>query len=144
MAEFGGWKPERINAFFRGIAEVLAAADHRKRRVWFLKLEDRVKGAFPAKQQADLRENAMEVAKWIGQTIRADELEDEEKVEKFVQLSLMLAPVITLDEKLRAAGSDADSPLEAVTEILKTARIAELASFGRIAEDRIRVIERVD
>ena len=25
MAEFGGWKPERINAFFRGIAEVLAA-----------------------------------------------------------------------------------------------------------------------
>lgn len=56
----------------------------------------------------------------------------------------MLAPVITLDEKLREAADLADSPLDVVTDILKTARIAELASFGRIAEDRIRVIERVE
>lgn len=123
--------------------------DPMKKKTWdrfkqVSNLEERVRQTFPAKDQADLRENAVEVAKWIGQTIRADELEDEEKVERFVQLSLMLAPVITLDEKLRAAGSDADSPLEAVTEVLKTARIAELASFGRIAEDRIRVIERVE
>jgi hypothetical protein len=123
--------------------------DPMKKKTWdrfkeVSNLEERVKAAFPSKQQADLRENALEVAKWIGQTIRTDELEDADKVEKFVQLSLMLAPVITLDEKLRAAGSDSDSPLEAVTEILKTARIAELASFGRIAEDRIRVIERVE
>lgn len=56
----------------------------------------------------------------------------------------MLAPVITLDEQLRAAGDSTDSPLAVVTEILRTARVAELASFGRIAEDRIRVIERVE
>ena len=123
--------------------------DPMKKKTWdrfreISKLDERVKKAFPGKEQGDLRDNAIEVARWVGQTIRADELEDEEKVEKFVQLSLMLAPVITLDEMLRSAGTDADSPLEAVTDVLKTARIAELASFGRIAEDRIRVIERVE
>jgi hypothetical protein len=91
-----------------------------------------------------LREQAMTVAKLIGQTMRADEVEDPVHVESFVQLSLMLAPVITLDEKLRAAADSGDSTLDVVTEILKTARIAELASFGRIAEDRIRVIETVE
>jgi hypothetical protein len=56
----------------------------------------------------------------------------------------MLGPVITLDEKLREAADAKDSPVEAVTEMLKTARLAELAGFGRIAEDRVRVIGRVE
>jgi len=99
---------------------------------------------FPRDDQEALREQAMTVAKLIGQTMRADEVEDPVHVESFVQLSLMLAPVITLDEKLRAAADSGDSTLDVVTEILKTARIAELASFGRIAEDRIRVIETVE
>ena len=107
-------------------------------------LDQRVKDAFPRADQQSLREQAVSVAKLIGQTMRPDEIQDAERVEGFVQLSLMLAPVITLDEKLRAAADSSDSPLEVVTDILKTARVAELASFGRIAEDRIRVIERVE
>jgi hypothetical protein len=107
-------------------------------------LDKRVQEAFPRADQASLRERAIEVARMVGQTIRADEVEDAEHVEHFVQLSLMLAPVITLDEKLRAAAESNDSPLSVVTDILRTARVAELASFGRIAEDRIRVIERVE
>ncbi len=120
-----------------------------KKKTWdrfkeISKLEARVKKAFPREDQESLRQQAMTVAKMIGQTIRADEVEDADHVEGFVQLSLMLAPVITLDEKLRAAADASDSTLDIVTDILKTARIAELASFGRIAEDRIRVIERVE
>lgn len=123
--------------------------DPMKKKTWdrfkeISKLEARVKKAFPRDDQEALRDQAMTVAKMIGQTIRADEVEDPEHVESFVQLSLMLAPVITLDEKLRAAADSGDSTLDVVTEILKTARIAELASFGRIAEDRIRVIETVE
>ena len=34
--------------------------------------------------------------------------------------------------------------MSVITGILKTARVAELAAFGRIAEDRIRVIERIE
>jgi Histidine kinase-, DNA gyrase B-, and HSP90-like ATPase len=123
--------------------------DPMKKKTWdrfkeISKLDDRVQEAFPRDDQENLREQAVAVAKMIGQTIRPDEVEDADRVESFVQLSLMLAPVITLDEKLRAAADSADSPLEVVTDILKTARVAELASFGRIAEDRIRVIERVE
>lgn len=123
--------------------------DPMKKKTWELfrqiaKLDERVKDAFPGKEQKDLRDNALDVAKLIGQTIRPGELQDPERVENFVQLSLMLAPVITLDAKLREAADNTDSPLQAVTEVLKTARVAELASFGRIAEDRVRVIERVE
>lgn len=123
--------------------------DPMKKKTWerfkeIANLDVRVREAFPRADQETLRDQAVTVAKMIGQTIRADEVEDTDRVESFVQLSLMLAPVITLDEKLRAAADSADSPLEVVTDILKTARIAELASFGRIAEDRIRVIERVE
>jgi len=123
--------------------------DPMKKKTWdrfreLAKLDDRVREAFPREDQETLREQAVTVAKMIGQTIRPDEVEDADRVESFVQLSLMLAPVITLDEKLRAAADSADSPLDVVTDILRTARVAELASFGRIAEDRIRVIERVE
>jgi Histidine kinase-, DNA gyrase B-, and HSP90-like ATPase len=123
--------------------------DPMKKKTWerfqeIANLADRVQEAFPRDDQKTLREQAIAVAKMIGQTIRPAEVEDTERVESFVQLSLMLAPVITLDEKLRAAADSADSPLDVVTDILKTARVAELASFGRIAEDRIRVIERVE
>jgi len=123
--------------------------DPMKKKTWdrfkeIAKLDERVRAAFPRDDQETLRDQAVAVAKMIGQTIRPDEIEDTDRVENFVQLTLMLAPVITLDEKLRAAADSADSPLEVVTDILRTARIAELASFGRIAEDRIRVIERVE
>jgi Histidine kinase-, DNA gyrase B-, and HSP90-like ATPase len=123
--------------------------DPMKKKTWdrfkeVSKLEARVKKAFPREDQESLREQAMAVAKMIGQTIRADEIEDPDYIESFVQLSLMLAPVITLDEKLRAAADATDSTLDVVTDILKTARIAELASFGRIAADRVRVIENVE
>jgi hypothetical protein len=123
--------------------------DPMKKKTWdrfkeVSQLDKRVQEAFPRDDQASLRERAIKVAQMVGQTIRADEVEDKEHVEHFVQLSLMLAPVITLDEKLRAAAESNDSPLSVVTDILRTARVAELASFGRIAEDRIRVIERVE
>ena len=123
--------------------------DPMKKKTWdrfreVSRLDEKVKEAFPRADQGELRTKAVEVAKLVGQTIRSDEVEDEERVESFVQLSLMLAPVITLDEQLRAAAESTDSPLDTVTEILKTARVAELASFGRIAEDRVRVIERVE
>lgn len=123
--------------------------DPMKKKTWerfreVSKLDKRVQEAFPRDDQASLRERAIKVAQMVGQTIRPDEVEDVDHVEHFVQLSLMLAPVITLDEKLRAAADSTDSPLTVITDILRTARVAELASFGRIAEDRIRVIQTVE
>lgn len=105
------------------------------------RLEARIKETYPSPEQAHIRENAREVAKTLGRALRGDETEDPEVVDDLIDLSLMLAPHITLDEMLRDAAKENVTALAAVTGLLRTARLAELASFGRIAGGRIGVIE---
>jgi Histidine kinase-, DNA gyrase B-, and HSP90-like ATPase len=108
------------------------------------KIEKRVADNFPGKQQSAIRDQTIEMAQMIAKTARGDELEDTEIVESLVQLSLLLGPHITLDRKLREAAASKDCPMAVVSEVLKTARVAELASFGRIADERVRVIETLE
>jgi len=121
----------------------------RKKRAWqsFEEASDitgKIGELFPGDDQKEIRENTLEIAKTVAQTAREDELEDPEFVDSVVNLSLLLGPHITLDKKLREAADSKDSPMTVITGILRTARIAELASFGKIADDRIKVIERVE
>ncbi len=106
-------------------------------------VEQKIEKAFPADGQEAIRETAKGLAKMLGQTIRAGEVEDIEVVEPMVQLSLTLAPHITLDNKLKEAADAQNTPIAVISGILRTARLAELSSFGKIAEDRLKVIERV-
>jgi hypothetical protein len=55
----------------------------------------------------------------------------------------MLGPHVQLDDALRDAADEEKTPLSVVTKILRTARVAELSSYGLIAERRVRVIERM-
>jgi len=107
------------------------------------KIVARVTKTFPSDEQAEIRESTMEIARTIAKTTRTEELDDKDHVESIVQLSLLLGPHITLDQKLREAVSKDDQPISVISSILKTARIAELSSFGRIADDRVKVIKRV-
>lgn len=106
-------------------------------------VEKQIEKAFPADGQEAIKDTARGLAKLLGQTIRAGEVEDIEVVAPMVQLSLTLAPHITLDKKLKEAADKQKTPMAVISGILKTARLAELSSFGRIAEDRLKVIERV-
>jgi hypothetical protein len=108
------------------------------------KIQDRVAKAYPGVEQEAIRKRTLDMAETIAKSARGDELEDEETIESFVQLSLLLGPHITLDDKLKEAAGTKGQPLQFVSEVLRTARIAELVSFGRIAEDRIRVITQVE
>lgn len=76
--------------------------------------------------------------------MREEEVKDIERTSAVVELSLTLAPHVTLDRKLREAADTKDSPLSVITTILRTARIAELSSFGHIADGRVKVIGRVE
>ena len=121
----------------------------RRKKAWELfkevsKIEKRIAEEYPSEGQQSIREKTLDIAKIIAKTTREDELREPEQVESLIQLSLLLGPHITLDQKLREAADSQDSPLSTITSILKTARIAELSSFGRIADDRIRVIKRVE
>ena len=108
------------------------------------KIRERAEKEFPGKDQSRIRDQVLQVAKTLGRSIAPGDLDDSHVVDDFVDLTMLLAPHITLDEMLRSAADEASTPIEAVSRILRTARLAELASFGRIAEDRLRVIERVE
>jgi len=120
-----------------------------RKKAWELfkevsQIETRVVKAFPSESQATIRDHTLEIAKTIAKTTRPEELQDPDHVESIVQLSLLLGPHITLDEKLREAAEGQDSTISVISGILKTARIAELSSFGRIADDRVKVIKKVE
>jgi len=121
-----------------------------KKKTWDLfkensNIEERIQQAFPREEQNKIREEAMDFAQLIGQKMREDEVSDPARTEEIVQLSLTFGPHVTLDRKLREAADDTEgTPIAVIAEILKIARIAELSSFGRIADDRVRVINRVE
>ena len=120
----------------------LLARNPLKRSTWerfaeISRIDVEIKNAFPAPGQGPIRDTAMDLARSLGQTISQGELDDIGVVREMVQLALTLAPHVTLDEKLREAADEANTPLEVIGGILMTARLAELSAFGRIAEDRI-------
>lgn len=107
-------------------------------------IERKIEESFPATTQKTIRDEALGFAKLIGQSMRREEASDPQRAEEIVQLSLLFGPHISLDHKLREAAEAKDSPVEVLNEILKYARVAELSSFGRIADERVRVIKTVE
>jgi hypothetical protein len=121
----------------------------KRKRAWELfeetsKINEKVERAFPSEKQKEIRENTIEIAKVIAERTREEDLQEPEHVESLVQLSLLFGPQITLDRKLREAAESKDDPLSVITGILATAKIAELAAFGKIADDRIKVIKKIE
>ncbi len=121
----------------------------RRKKAWQIfkeksKVEEKVQKAFPSDGQKDIRENTLEIAKVIAQTSREDELQNPDQISAIVGLSMLLGPHVTLDQKLREAAEENDDPLSVITGILRTARIAELSAFGQIADDRIKVIRKIE
>ncbi len=108
------------------------------------RVEERIQESFPTESQKDIREQAINVAKMFGRTISRAEAGDGDVVGDLVDLSITLAPHVTLDEMMRDAAEKTETPLAALSSLLRIARIAELASFGRIAEDRLKVINRLE
>ena len=107
-------------------------------------VDARIHAAYPADDYQGIRERAGEVARSFGRTISRSEAEDATVVGELVNLSITLAPHITLDSMMKKAVADVDRPLSVLASFLRTARLAELSSFGRIAEDRIKVVGRLE
>ena len=106
-------------------------------------VEKRVREAYPSDNEGGIRDRAMRIAKMFGQSISRAEAENHEVVNDLVDLSITIAPHVTFDEMMRAAAAQSETPLSVLSNLLNTARIAELSSFGRIAQDRLSVIERL-
>lgn len=107
-------------------------------------VEARIKERYPSDNHVEIRSQALNLAKMFGRTINRAEAQDVNTVNDLVSLSMLFAPHVTLDEMMRDAVRDAETPISAITSFLQTARIAELSSFGRIAEDRLKVVDRLE
>jgi hypothetical protein len=107
------------------------------------KIEEKVEKAFPAPEQKDIRERTLDIAKTIAKAARPDELADDAHCLAILDLAMLLGPHISLERKLLEAAESKDRPMEVITDILRTAQVAELSSFGRIANDRVKVIRTV-
>ena len=108
------------------------------------RVEERIQERYPADNQKDIREQAIKVAKTFGRSISMEEAQNDKVTGNLVDLSITLAPHVTLDEMMRDAAERTETPLAALSSFLRTARIAELSSFGQIAEDRLKVIKRLE
>lgn len=104
---------------------------------------EKIQQQFPGDEWKPIRETTLRIAKMMGERLRQGELEDQEHVDSLVQLSLMLGPHVTLDDTLREAAEDGDGAVGVLASILRTARVAELSSYGMIAEKRVQVIEKI-
>lgn len=119
-----------------------------KKKVWeeFLETGDvknRLDAAYPGDRWKPVRDTTMRLAKMMGERLRPGEAKDPEHVDALVQLSLMLGPHVQLDEALKEAAREDRAPIAVMATILRTARVAELSSYGMIAEKRVQVIERI-
>ena len=108
------------------------------------RVEERIQKHFPSESEAEIRRKAADLARQFGQRISRAEAEDPDAVSQIVDLSIAFAPHITLDDMMRMAADETETPFSVLRSFLRTARIAELASFGRIAEDRLKVISRLE
>ena len=105
-------------------------------------VKDRINSRLPGAAHQDMRSHALDVAKMFGRTMSRSDVEDPGVLSDLVDLAILLAPHMTLNKMMRAADS-ADTPISLVSNFLRIARIAEVWSFGRIAQDRVRIIKRL-
>jgi len=118
-------------------------------QIWDLFLEEtefirRIEERFPGPEKSSIRSNTERIMKVIAQKLRKEEFDDKSHLESLVQIGLLLGPHITVDEELSKVADDQDSPLGVIANLMRTARIAELASFGRTADTRVRVIRKFE
>ncbi len=80
----------------------------------------------------------------LGKTLGSQEISDEAIVSNLVKLSESVALHLSLARMMHEASSSMDTPLSELISILKTAKISELPSLGKIVQVRLGVINRLD
>ena len=104
---------------------------------------ERIQQQFPGDEWKPIRDTTLRIAKMMGERLKQGEIEDQEHIDALVQLSLMLGPHVTLDDTLREAAEKGEGAVGVLASILRTARVAELSSYGMIADKRVQVIEKI-
>ena len=107
-------------------------------------VDARIQSAYPTEEQQAIRGRAKEIARIFGRSLSRAGVEDASVVKELVDLSITIAPHVTLNSMMKEAVASADTTISVLGSFLRTARLAELSSFGRIANDRLKVIKLLE
>lgn len=146
------WASEKGEAFQRWGQQLLKelgkiSLKPMRQKAWkiFLEnsnLEEEAKKRF---EDENVREAAMTVGKTIGSIASLEDLQDTEYVQNLKELVLTVAPHKMIVDKLREVESlDIDHPLDLVARIFNDAKVAEAASLGQVAIERIGALDKLE
>jgi hypothetical protein len=88
-------------------------------------------------------EVAVELGQRIGGFAAEDELEDPEYVDGLAQIILSVAPHQALVEAFKEISQQQDATIEDLVGLFGKTRIAEMASYGQIAGERVRSVREL-
>lgn len=90
---------------------------------------------------------AVDLAKQIGSFAAEDELEDEGYVEGLTEVILSVAPhkaLIQAFQDFNKEIGDGDVSLEEISDLFRKTRIAEMASYGQVAAERVKALRELE
>jgi hypothetical protein len=145
------WSSEWGEAFKRWGQELVkelgkTAYPAKKRKVAdrFLEVSELQKEAEKRFEDEEVRKTALEVGRILGRGLNEENLNDMEYVKNVRELALSIAPHKTIVDKLKEAEALIDErPLEAIAKLFNDAKLAESASLGMIARERIDAITKL-
>lgn len=110
----------------------------------FLRVSELQKEAERRFEDKAVRDTAVEVGRIFGRGLNEENLKDAEYVKSVRELALSIAPHKTMVDKLKEAEACMDErPLEAIAKLFNDAKLAESASLGMIAQERIDAINKL-
>lgn len=132
------------------IKEIGAASRKPRRervRQMFLDASDFQKKAKKRYSDASVVKAAVSLAEQIGAFASEDELEDTSYVDELSDVILSVAPhkaLIEAFQEFAKETSNNEAKLEQLVDLFGKTRVAELASYGQIASERVRIIGELE
>jgi len=110
----------------------------------FLEVSELQKEAEKRFEDKEVRDTAIEVGRIFARGLNEENLNDTDYVRNVRELALSIAPHKTMVDKLKEAEAFMDErPLEAIAKLFNDAKLAESASLGMIAQERIDNINKL-
>jgi len=145
------WASERGEAFqkwgqelIREVAKRSSEPRRKKARDVFFEKAKLQEHATKRFADQEIQRAAVELGRMLGGVASLDELQDADYVNDLRELVLTVAPHKVLVDALREAGEDSKSTLETMVGVFGRAHVAEFASLGQVAHERVTVVGNLE
>ena len=141
-------KGEALQAWGQALLRELAskAQPSTRRETWtefkrLSRIENRLARTLP--KHDELQKAILDAANIIVRNLSGDSLTDAQFIEDIVHLAYVIGPHKQLLESLRTINQQESIDIGTLLRLFETAKIAETHSLGRIAAERVRIIEQL-